>query len=301
MTKKKSTSMRLPWAQWDFEAWETDAELLLCSFGAQALWMRLLCIAWKNDGYVLIGGQAPSAEDLAFLFRQRVEDVEKWLEELERRRVFSRKGWAGAEGVIYSRRMVREKIIREQARINGAKGGNPALLAGESFEGKRPVDGKERPASKPRKQTEKPEGVNPEIEREIEIEKERESVSTSARAKKSGGGENTPPRENPATWDSLEYRGDTLRTVLEAEKIGEVRKDEEGRKGEVWFMAAGVMRVLGQMPDKAARASVAEIVRTHGLDPDELAEISLAAFEFGPNNPRAYFASQAAKIVARRK
>lgn len=292
MTKKKSTSSRLPWAQWDFEAWETDPELVLCSFGAQALWMRLLCIAWKNDGYVLVAGQSPSAEDLAFLFRQKIEDVEKWLEELERRRVFSRKGWAGAEGVIFSRRMVREKIIREAARINGAKGGNPALTSGESSERKSPVDGRERPASKPRKQREKAEGVNLEIEREIEIEIESESRANPEKPE-------TP--ENRAGWDSLEYRGDTLRTVFEAEKAGEKRTDPEGRKGEAWFMAKGVLRVLGRMTEADAGKAVGEISRRHGLDADEVATIALSAFEFGPNNPRAYFASQAAKIAERRK
>lgn len=290
MTKKKSTSTRLPWAQWDFEAWETDPELVLCSFGAQALWMRLLCIAWKNDGYILIGGQAPSPEDLAFLLRQREEDVIKWLEELERRRVFSRKGWAGVEGVIYSRRMVREKIIREAARINGAKGGNPNLIAGESSEHKRPVNGRERPSPKPGKSTGKGKGVNPEREREREIESE-----SRANPKNNGGA------ENRATWDSLEYRGDSLRTVFEAEKAGEKRTDPDGRKGEVWFMAKGVLQVLGRMTDQEAGKAVGEISRRHGLDPDEVGAVALAAFEFGPNNPRAYFASQAAKIAERRK
>lgn len=107
-------------------------------------------------------------------------------------------------------------------------------------------------------------------------------------------------RENPATWTSLEYRGDDLLTVIEAEKIGEVRKDPEGRKGEVWFMAKGVLRVLGQMTEAEAGKAVGEISGRHGLDIDEIAALAVSTFDFKPNNPRAYMASQAAKIAGRR-
>lgn len=297
MTKRKNPDGRLPWAQWDFDSWTTDAELALCSMAAQGFWMRLLALAWKNDGYVLVGGKAPSSRQLAALTNQKIEDVEKWVEELLENGVASVGGWPGATNVLFSRRMVRDFRTRKKARENGAKGGNPNLKPANRSTPSRPEKGQPQKGLFPEIERTNPDGVNLEIEIEIERERESESVSNSARAKsaENAGG------ENRATWDNLEYRGDTLRTVLEAEKIGEVRKDEEGRKGEVWFMASGVMRVLGQMTDKAARQAVGEITRTHGLEPDELAEIALAAFDFGPNNPRAYFASQAAKIVARRK
>ena len=289
MTKRKETAGRLSWAQWDFDAWETDAELAACSMGAQGLWMRLLCLGWKNDGYVLVSGKPPSTAVLARLVRESEADVEKWLNELLENKVASVQNWPGASSVLFSRRMVRELKIRKAARENGAKGGNPNLKPAPDESRKNPATGQRKKASSDGAKTGNPGGVNLEIEREIEIESE-------SRANP----KNTGEPKNRATWDSLEYRGDTLRTVLEAEKAGEKRTDPEGRKGEVWFMAKGVLAVLGGMSEAEAGKAVGEISRRHGLDPDEVATIALSAFEFGPNNPRAYFASQAGKIAARR-
>lgn len=290
MTKRKETAGRLSWAQWDFDAWETDAELAACSMGAQGLWMRLLCLGWKNDGYVLVSGKPPSVAVLARLVRETEADVEKWIAELVENKVASLQNWPGASSVLFSRRMVRELKIRKAARENGAKGGNPNLKPAPDRSRKSPDSGQRDLALNGAAKTGNPAGVN--LEREIEIERESESRANP----KINGGD-----ENRATWDSLEYRGDSLRTVLEAEKLGEKRTDPEGRKGEVWFMAKGVLRVLGRMTEAEAGKAVGEISRRHGLDPDEVGSLALSTFEFGPNNPRAYFASQAAKIAERRK
>lgn len=290
MTKRKETAGRLPWAQWDFDAWETDAELAACSMGAQGLWMRLLCLGWKNEGYVLVSGKPPSATVLARLVRETEADVEKWIAELVENKVASLQNWPGASSVLFSRRMVRELKIRKAAKENGAKGGNPNLKPGPAESRKNPATGQRKKGPDGGTETGNREGVNLEIEREIEIESE-------SRANPKINGD----AENRATWDSLEYRGDSLRTVLEAEKLGEKRTDPEGRKGEAWFMAKGVLRVLGRMTEPDAGKAVGEISRRHGLDADEVAGLALSTFEFGPNNPRAYFASQAAKIAERRK
>lgn len=85
--------------------------------------MRLLCIAVKEGGYVLVGGAPPSPEKLARLVRCSVDEINEWLAELETESVFSRTG----QGVIYSRRMVRDAKISQKNRENGAKGGNPNL------------------------------------------------------------------------------------------------------------------------------------------------------------------------------
>lgn len=125
---KRSDESRLAWGQWDFEAWETDPGLALCSMAAQGFWKRLLCIAWKADGYVLISGKVPTTEELAFITRQKSEDVELWISELEARGVFSRANFRGVAGAIYSRRMVRDLKMRAINRENGKRGGNPSLL-----------------------------------------------------------------------------------------------------------------------------------------------------------------------------
>lgn len=116
-------SDRLPWAKWTWAHWENDEALALCSMPAQGFWMRLLCIAAKEGGFVLVAGKPPPAEDLAVITRQKVEDVETWLAELERRGVFSRDG----KGAIYSRRIVRDGKIARRNQRNGKLGGNPKL------------------------------------------------------------------------------------------------------------------------------------------------------------------------------
>jgi hypothetical protein len=114
---------RLPWAKWTWAHWENDETLALCSMAAQGFWMRLLCIAAKESGVVLVGGKAPPVEDLAFITRQSADDVRAWLDELERRGVFSRDG----KGQIYSRRMTRDAKIARRNQKNGKLGGNPNL------------------------------------------------------------------------------------------------------------------------------------------------------------------------------
>lgn len=76
-------------------------------------------------GYLLVGGVSPSAAQLAAVLGDKTKDVERWLAELETVDVFSR----DESGVIFSRRMVRDKAKREQDRINGKGGGNPKLTS----------------------------------------------------------------------------------------------------------------------------------------------------------------------------
>lgn len=116
-------SERLPWHKFSWTAWETDDELAMCSMGAQGLWMRLLCMAAKEDGIVSVAGKAPTVEKLAHLTRQTVENVTAWLAELEAHEVFSRDG----EGRIYSRRMARDARISRKNTENGKRGGSPIL------------------------------------------------------------------------------------------------------------------------------------------------------------------------------
>jgi len=326
MTRKTDERGRLSWAQWDFEAWETDAELAACSMAARGFWMSLLALAWKSEGYVLVGGKPPSPAILARLTRTTELEVLAWLAELEENGVFSRQAFTGMPSTIYSRRMVRDFKRRKTARENGSKGGNPSLGRGPDNHPRKSGAGGDRRSAEfqnrnqnvskksesfsgvnPETESENQDWVNLEIEKEIEKEILREDSTLESGPEKAPSGPKKAPSENPpngsekATWDSVEYRGDTLRTMFEAEKAGEVRKDAEGRSGEAWAMAKGVLRVLGQMSEKDAGKSVGEISRRFSLDSDELAALALATFEFGPNNPRPYMASQAQKIADRRK
>ena len=77
----------------------------------------------ERYGYLLIAGIAPAIEALAALVGSSIRDVKAGLAELERAGVFSRDD----AGVIYSRRMVRDKAKADQDRVNGKGGGNPKL------------------------------------------------------------------------------------------------------------------------------------------------------------------------------
>jgi hypothetical protein len=77
-------------------------------------------------GHFVVEGVAPDVTGLAALVSRPVAEVKKALAELEDRRVFSRTD----AGVIYSRRMVRDKAKADRDRENGKGGGNPKIING---------------------------------------------------------------------------------------------------------------------------------------------------------------------------
>ena len=117
-----------PWSKFWWEDYERDDGLELCSLSAQGLWMRMLCKMHVAEvrGYLTINGVPVSCESLAKLVRVRREKCAKLLQELEENRVFSRDD----NGTIYCRRMAREVIQPDIARVNGSLGGNPNLARG---------------------------------------------------------------------------------------------------------------------------------------------------------------------------
>jgi hypothetical protein len=87
--------------------------------------MDLLCIMHEGDpyGHLTIGGKNPSARQIGTITGVSEKDAVRLLEELESVGVFSR----NADGVIYSRRMVRDKAASDAGRVSGKRGGNPTL------------------------------------------------------------------------------------------------------------------------------------------------------------------------------
>lgn len=112
-----------PWSKFFWNDWDTDPNLRLCSMAAQGLWMRLLCMAARGGGKVLLNGRQPTPEHLARLYGETPENIVAWLDELEWNGVFSR----DRHGTIYSRRMLRDAKKSKTARDNGKLGGNPTL------------------------------------------------------------------------------------------------------------------------------------------------------------------------------
>lgn len=122
---------RFSWIQFYPRDWISDMDLRRCSLAARGLWLEMICLMTqgRDFGRLVDGaGVKPSVKQLAEDARISEQECESLLSELRARSVFSE----DEEGVIYSRRMVREYRVRQRNSANGSKGGNPALLNSET-------------------------------------------------------------------------------------------------------------------------------------------------------------------------
>lgn len=112
--------MANPWSKFFWSDWESDPALKLCSFAAQGLWMRMLCIAAAHDpiGYVAVNGRALDAPALARMTGGTEPEVAALLDELSSHGVFS----VDRHGRIYSRRMVKDAKLSQKRSKAGAVG-----------------------------------------------------------------------------------------------------------------------------------------------------------------------------------
>lgn len=117
--------MSRPWMKFYPVNWRADPRLRMCSLAARGLWIDLISYMHEGEpyGHLTIDGAKPDINDIAALIGRPVAEVRRALDELESRQVFSR----DEGGVIYSRRMVRDKARAEQDSKNGKGGGNPKL------------------------------------------------------------------------------------------------------------------------------------------------------------------------------
>jgi hypothetical protein len=106
--------------------WMNDAALRMVSIGARGLWIDMMCIMHQGSeyGYLKVNGKVILPANLARMTGATLGETEGFLSELESAGVFSR----DAEDCIFSRRMIRDEMIREARAAGGSKGGNPALL-----------------------------------------------------------------------------------------------------------------------------------------------------------------------------
>jgi hypothetical protein len=105
--------------------WAADEKLRMCSLAARGLWIEMIALMHRSDqyGHLLVGNIAPTDAQLAVLVGASPDQIPDLIGELESVGVFSRT----RKGVIYSRRMSRDEKRSQNARKNGAKGGNPKL------------------------------------------------------------------------------------------------------------------------------------------------------------------------------
>lgn len=108
--------------------WRAEPRLRMCSLSARGLWIDLITYMHEGQpyGHFTIEGVAPDLDGMASLVSRPLDEVKAALGELEARQVFSR----SESGVIFSRRMVRDRQKALDDAENGKQGGNPRLKQG---------------------------------------------------------------------------------------------------------------------------------------------------------------------------
>lgn len=117
--------MRRPAFQFYPADWRKDAAVQSCSLAAQGLWINLMCIAHECEpyGHLVINGKPMQVAQIARLIGIGTKECDSLLTELHGAGVFSI-----SDGVIFSRRMVRDEATRNARAAGGKLGGNPALM-----------------------------------------------------------------------------------------------------------------------------------------------------------------------------
>lgn len=151
-----------PWVKWRYDRWRADEGLRMCSLAARGLWADLLAImhGCKPYGHLAVNGRPPTPKQIASMVGMTTEDeVSTVLVELESNGVFSR----SEDGLIFSRRQVRDHKAKETGKTNGLLGGNPQLIKPS----KKPVNPKSKRGVKTEKREERRESEKREIHGEL--------------------------------------------------------------------------------------------------------------------------------------
>lgn len=158
MTTDNVDKAKRPASQYYWGDWWKDKGLHSCSLTARGLWHEMNCLMHEGEpyGHLTLNGRAMTNAQLANQCRITPPVCTKLVQELEDAGVFSR----NPEGVIFSRRMVRDEAIRNARAAGGKagaehgfkgaeagkKGGRPAHAKGGS-ETPLPVSDKPPPSS----------------------------------------------------------------------------------------------------------------------------------------------------------
>jgi hypothetical protein len=139
--------MKRPSFQFYPSDWLRDTALRSCSTGARGLWMDMICFMHEGSpyGHLKVGDKVILAFNLSRMVGETLDVVEGWLEELSTAGVYE----TTDDGVIYSKRMIRDENLRQIRAAGGSKGGNPALMdkVKVNLEVKQEVNQKSTPSS----------------------------------------------------------------------------------------------------------------------------------------------------------
>lgn len=119
--------MKRPSFQFYPSDWLRDTALRSCSAGARGLWIDMICFMHEGSpyGYLKVGEKVILADNLHRMVGESLEVVKGWLHELETAGVYD-----VDNGVICSRRMIRDEELRIKRAEGGKLGGNPKLKDG---------------------------------------------------------------------------------------------------------------------------------------------------------------------------
>lgn len=106
--------------------WDGDAALRACSWAAQGVWTRMvhLMVQCEPYGHLALAGAAMTETQIARQLGGDVREIRRLLGELETNGVFSRT----ADGTIYCRRLVRDRVKSEEGREAAARGWDQAQV-----------------------------------------------------------------------------------------------------------------------------------------------------------------------------
>ena len=147
-TENEAIRGKAPAIQWYVNDWMNDPALKMCSLYARGLWAEMLMTMWQCEpqGHLVFNGKPYTLNQLARVVREPEKPVKAALAELEAAGVYT-----VTNGVIVSRRMVRDVHNRKVRAEGGKKGGNPNLVGGGKVGGKvnHPDEGKDNPKPTP--------------------------------------------------------------------------------------------------------------------------------------------------------
>ena len=135
--------MKRPSFQFYPADWLRDTALRSCSTGARGLWIDMICFMHEGNpyGHLKVGNKVILSTNLASMVGATLKDVIDWLEELHQAGVYE----LGEGGQIYSKRMVRDEILRNKRAEGGKLGGNPALKVTHEDNHKVGIEDKQKP------------------------------------------------------------------------------------------------------------------------------------------------------------
>ncbi len=189
------TAASRPWMKFYPGDWRADPLLRQCEPLSRYLWLEMIGLMHEADpyGHLVFAGQPLSAPKLARIISMDRADVEAGLAELESMAVFSRT----KEGVIFSRRMVRDEQKHRKASNFGKRGAKAKSLKDneKSDTLKGGPKGTQGVTLQPRGQ--RPESREEEIQTSVPVTARPPQLPTDVRSVMAEGGFVSPPPDLP--------------------------------------------------------------------------------------------------------